>query len=66
MSYVVQERPLGRYVIVSPGHEPLPALFESREEAQIIAIKLDMRAARRVVPKDTLPGREVLITGSAA
>ena len=37
MRYIVEERLPGWYMIVPEGREPLPALFRSRDKAQLIA-----------------------------
>lgn len=40
MSYIVQERSAGRFVIVPPGQPPLPVIFASPREAQDFAAAL--------------------------
>ncbi len=47
MRFRVEDRPKNLYAIVPEGCEPLPALFDSREQAQRIADKLNQRATRR-------------------
>lgn len=41
--YIVQEVAADRYVIVAPGEQPLPATFDSREKAQAVADRLNLR-----------------------
>ncbi len=43
MRFRVEDRPKNLYAIVPEGREPLPALFDSREQAQRIADKLGQR-----------------------
>jgi len=40
VSYIVQERSAGRFVIVPPGQPPLPVIFASYREAQDYAAAL--------------------------
>lgn len=44
MRFRVESQPHNLYAIVPEGHEPLPALFDSREQAQRLADKLCQRA----------------------
>jgi len=44
MRFLVEDQPNNLYAIVPEGREPLPALFDSREQALRLAIKLSQRA----------------------
>ncbi len=45
MRFSVKEQATDLYAIVPEGREPLPALFDNREQAQRLADKLSQRAA---------------------
>lgn len=45
MRFNVEEYAPDRYMIVPDGHEPIPAIFESREAAQEIADVLRMHSS---------------------
>jgi len=57
VSYIVQERSAGRFVIVPPGQPPLPVIFASYREAQDYAAALSAQD-RADDPAPPLPLRQ--------
>jgi len=51
MRFLVEDQPNNLYAIVPEGREPLPALFDSREQALRLANKLSQRAIHKTCPK---------------
>jgi hypothetical protein len=51
MRFLVEDQPNNLYAIVPEGREPLPALFDSREQALRLANKLSQRAIHKTRPK---------------
>jgi len=47
MRFLVEDQPNNLYAIVPEGREPLPALFDSREQALRLANQLSQRATRK-------------------